>query len=294
MARDGALRAHDGNPTPSPIHPIHPSSHLPQSHPPIPSLHPPTPTPSTHPNHPHSIYAQPMLAHPTHAHPHPTLSTTPNPHIHSIQTHPLHPCQGHNGKQGKGTLRRPWQKRRGGGIEPLHVSMPRELKSRPSTSPTHPGSLTTTQVARSWAFFGALGAEAGQQPQHSQCRRTPPYQGKMDTLGFEPRAFRMRSGCDTTTPCALYSTASGVSWCLLWPSRVLGACGGGAQLTLPGLAQGWSPPRALHAAPPAAHCGRGWSMGVGTPTEEEHGPPGRWQGGRAQGQHTPFRPHPSL
>ena len=26
---------------------------------------------------------------------------------------------------------------------------------------------------------------------------------KMDTLGFESRAFRMRSGCDTTTPCAL-------------------------------------------------------------------------------------------
>ena len=25
---------------------------------------------------------------------------------------------------------------------------------------------------------------------------------QMDTLGFEPRAFRMRSGCDTTTPCA--------------------------------------------------------------------------------------------
>jgi hypothetical protein len=24
----------------------------------------------------------------------------------------------------------------------------------------------------------------------------------MDTLGFEHRAFRMRSGCDTTTPCA--------------------------------------------------------------------------------------------
>ena len=24
----------------------------------------------------------------------------------------------------------------------------------------------------------------------------------MDPLGFEPRAFRMRSGCDTTTPCA--------------------------------------------------------------------------------------------
>ena len=27
-------------------------------------------------------------------------------------------------------------------------------------------------------------------------------QSHMDTLGFEPRAFRMRSGCDTTTPCA--------------------------------------------------------------------------------------------
>jgi hypothetical protein len=29
--------------------------------------------------------------------------------------------------------------RQEGGIEPLHVSTPRELKSRPSTSPTHPG-----------------------------------------------------------------------------------------------------------------------------------------------------------
>ena len=28
----------------------------------------------------------------------------------------------------------------------------------------------------------------------------------LDTLGFEARAFRMRSGCDTTTPCAL-------KWC---------------------------------------------------------------------------------
>ena len=33
----------------------------------------------------------------------------------------------------------PTGKRQRGGIEPLHVSMPRELKSRPSTSPTHPG-----------------------------------------------------------------------------------------------------------------------------------------------------------
>ena len=30
-------------------------------------------------------------------------------------------------------------RRRRGGIEPLYVSVPRELKSRPSTSPSHPG-----------------------------------------------------------------------------------------------------------------------------------------------------------
>ena len=30
-------------------------------------------------------------------------------------------------------------------------------------------------------------------------------QVSMDTLGIEPRAFRMRSGCDTTTPCARVS-----------------------------------------------------------------------------------------
>ena len=34
--------------------------------------------------------------------------------------------------------------RRGGGIEPLHVSMPRELKSRSSTSPTHLGKIRPT------------------------------------------------------------------------------------------------------------------------------------------------------
>ena len=33
-------------------------------------------------------------------------------------------------------------------------------------------------------------------------RRTAAKSYKMDALGFEPRAFRMRSGCDTTTPCA--------------------------------------------------------------------------------------------
>ena len=37
-----------------------------------------------------------------------------------------------------------------------------------------------------------------------------PTSAKMDTLGFEPRAFRMRSGCDTTTPCALDHSGANV------------------------------------------------------------------------------------
>ena len=48
----------------------------------------------------------------------------------------------------------PETKRRGGGIEPLHVSMPRELKSRPSTSPTHPGMLEFEYLA--WGAFQSL------------------------------------------------------------------------------------------------------------------------------------------
>ena len=48
------------------------------------------------------------------------------------------PVYGVRRVSGGGT--RGWaQKRRGGGIESLHVSMPRDLKSRLSTSPTHPG-----------------------------------------------------------------------------------------------------------------------------------------------------------
>ena len=42
-------------------------------------------------------------------------------------------------------------------------------------------------------------------------------QGQMDTLGFEPRAFRMRSGCDTTTPCAQCCKA----YAALYPSILL-------------------------------------------------------------------------
>ena len=37
----------------------------------------------------------------------------------------------------------------------------------------------------------------------------------MDTLGFEPRAFRMRSGCDTTTPCARWMQCGDTCLCEL-------------------------------------------------------------------------------
>merc|ERR1711978_124749 len=39
--------------------------------------------------------------------------------------------------------------------------------------------------------------------------RAPPRPWAMDTLGFEPRAFCMRSGCDATTPCALEGKVDG-------------------------------------------------------------------------------------
>ena len=32
--------------------------------------------------------------------------------------------------------------------------------------------------------------------------RPPAVRQEVDPLGFEPRAFRMQSGCDATTPCA--------------------------------------------------------------------------------------------
>ena len=47
--------------------------------------------------------------------------------------------------------------RRRGGIEPLHVSMPRELKSRPGTSPTHPGCSRAAPMRRPIAFLALRG-----------------------------------------------------------------------------------------------------------------------------------------
>ena len=50
--------------------------------------------------------------------------------------------------------------RRGGGIEPLHVSMPLELKSSPSTSPTHPGkdNQRMSQKAKEFYYWAIMSA----------------------------------------------------------------------------------------------------------------------------------------
>ena len=67
------------------------------------------------------------------------------------------------------------------------------------------------------------------------CHMSPGCAGccrSLDTLGFERRAFRMRSGCDTTTPCAqqnirLHRSSKYNSW---WGPRAnpwwVEACGG--------------------------------------------------------------------
>ena len=62
--------------------------------------------------------------------------------------------------------------RRRGGIEPLHVSMPRELKSRPSTSPTHPGLGAAGSLFRLFALQCHCGRHARQRSHRRQltCR----------------------------------------------------------------------------------------------------------------------------
>ena len=56
-----------------------------------------------------------------------------------------------------------------------------------------------TAISRGCSATGACGA--------SGARCYP-----LDTLGFEPRAFRMRSGCDATTPCAPYGPSGPRIW----------------------------------------------------------------------------------
>ena len=57
----------------------------------------------------------------------------------------------------------------------------------------------------------------------SQCFWSSALRRSMDTLGFEPRDFRMRSGCDTTTPCA--QLKDGRLWSRLEKPKKLGGTG---------------------------------------------------------------------
>ena len=64
--------------------------------------------------------------------------------------------------------------------------------------PAHMGGLPTRKLR-----MLQLRAQA-QMHAHAACTRPRVASSKaLDTLGFEPRAFHMRSGCDATTPCAL-------------------------------------------------------------------------------------------
>ena len=51
-----------------------------------------------------------------------------------------------------------------------------------------------------WAIYRARSGSGQKSPPVNRLGATSQ---NVDTLGIEPRAFRMRSGCDTTTPCAL-------------------------------------------------------------------------------------------
>ena len=72
----------------------------------------------------------------------------------------------------------------------------------------------------------------------------------LDTLGFEPRAFRMRSGCDTTTPCApqnmpLHRSCKDSSW---W---------GSSDISMAGRRLGRAWPLSMgHMSPSSARCCR--------------------------------------
>ena len=48
----------------------------------------------------------------------------------------------------------------------------------------------------------------GEQMQNQTLLSLNSWKRNVDTLGIEPRAFRMQSGCDTTTPCALCSSCN--------------------------------------------------------------------------------------
>ena len=93
------------------------------------------------------------------------------------------------------------------------------VRARSRKAPTVGLEPTTTRLravrSAGWAKRAATSAAA----QSANCKcatQLPPqfgpanaaelqraiWRAEMDTLGIEPRAFRMRSGCDTTTPCA--------------------------------------------------------------------------------------------
>ena len=67
------------------------------------------------------------------------------------------------------------------GWPPVHALARRTLLLGPKARQSTRGHFLSANLTSSFTIFAGM---------------------RVDTLGFEPRAFRMRSGCDTTTPCA--------------------------------------------------------------------------------------------
>ena len=89
----------------------------------------------------------------------------------------------------------------------------REVEATPAPSPKHTNLKIQVRVhrgadvplARLLRWRGWLAGVRFESPTCNSSRKAmAPHDGsqKVDTLGIEPRASRMLSGCDTTTPCA--------------------------------------------------------------------------------------------
>ena len=79
---------------------------------------------------------------------------------------------------------------------------PSQNRTKQKRNPKQPKSL----LGHFRFLPAAAPCPAGKPPKPHDCFRVPEREVDndchLDTLGFEPRAFRVRSGCETTTPCA--------------------------------------------------------------------------------------------
>ena len=84
---------------------------------------------------------------------------------------------------------------------------------RATNAQTRANTSKHAQETRKHAQYISGGSATQGDPPLRLAPPKPDTMNKVDTLGIEPRAFRMRSGCDTAMPCALgYSLRSDIVW----------------------------------------------------------------------------------